>query len=371
METPDDPPMPDAPVPDHAAAPRVRSGRRLSRRRVQALVGLSVLILFALAGILLAGGPDGDRVETSAERGTTSTTKATKSRGERTAGAAATGSDTTRGGGAGSASKRDARKAGKGGDRAGSSGKRAGDKSGEGRSGVKRGGDGKAGEAGTSTSSTTAPPAVAGAPSASPDPLPAFALLSVRSSAPCPVGTPTVSVELLGVGGTLDGALVATRQAPVAPDGTWSLDPFAVPAVGSVDGVSWAATAERLDVYATCSGGTRSSAAPLPLGPVTNPPSITQHDWDGTTVRMAVTGCPTEAVIELFVGSAAPVPGPDLQPTTTGAMAAGTEPGTWSGSAEPTGFDPDTQGLWATAACRSEVGGTPVWHYEVVPLDPP
>jgi len=343
--------------------PDGRPPRRAWDRRwvVRAVVALGVLLLAGAIGVATTGSPDGTEVETAgrvADTGDDDEGRRPRERGD-----AADGERGEDGPGLTSTDGSSTRRKGDG------QGRSSDGKGGKAEGSRKAGGSKGGGSSPTTTGPDTTVPGP-GAPLVSNPSLPAFAPLGVASATPCAAST--VRVELTAVGGALDGVVVLARDLAVAPDGTWSMAPTSVPTVGPVAGVPWAATAARLDVTAICGGGPRSAAAPVSLEAYGPAPSLAPPAWDGTRVAIEVTECPTEARIELVVGTTAPVPDRSMAATTTADLTADPDvPTTWRGSAAPDGFDPDTEGLWVTAACLHAPGGEPVWRYEVVQLDAP
>ena len=78
-----------------------------------------------------------------------------------------------------------------------------------------------------------------------------YAPVAVRSTDPCPAGTQWVEVDIQAVGGSMDGQGVGGDQLRPDAAGHWSVD-AGIAAVGRIEDVAWAMTADQLDVRARC-----------------------------------------------------------------------------------------------------------------------
>jgi hypothetical protein len=201
-----------------------------------------------------------------------------------------------------------------------------------------------------------------------------YAPVAARSADPCPSGTQWVDVQIWGVGGSTGGSVVG--GVTVRPDagGVWSVEE-GIAAVGRIDGVAWAMTADDLAVRASCLGADRRrladyEPAQVRLGAVPAVPELTAS-WDGTTVTVEYSGCPTSHQALVSWGASPPPSGASYaQPYTARRPIAGDQPGTWVATIEVPDRDPG-DGLWATAFCDEPSGVTSIWRYLPVELDPP
>jgi hypothetical protein len=198
----------------------------------------------------------------------------------------------------------------------------------------------------------------------------------VRPVDPCPAGARWADVLLWAVGGTADGTVVGGSTVPVT-DGRWSIEEGIV-AVGGIENVAWARTADDLEVRATCwfpgAGGQVVTAEYAPVRvrnePVTVVPELTAT-WDGHTATIRYSGCPTAYLAHLTWGDAAPPPGQPFTEDEVHAVATpGAQPGTWVATIDLPGYDP-ADGLWATAFCQDRSEATSIWRYLPFELDPP
>ncbi|MGK2949357.1 MAG: hypothetical protein ACSLFP_12325, partial [Acidimicrobiales bacterium] len=240
-------------------------------------------------------------------------------------------------------------------------GDRDGDRDREGRPGRPPGGGG--------TVPPPPPPATLSL-SAGPSPLPAFAKVTVTPSAPCPSGTATVQLSVVAIGGSLDGRTLVSREVAAGTGGDWSVPPFAVAAVRSVPEVAWSATADQVEVRASCgAAGAAYAAAQVTLSAIGEPPALAAT-LDADVVEATLDGCPTAARLHLVAGPAPPPPGEDLDAITTVDMVRATSADPWTAEAAA----PDLgsgDGLWATASCLHQASGTVVWRTPPIELVAP
>jgi hypothetical protein len=220
------------------------------------------------------------------------------------------------------------------------------------------------------------PPAPAPLRLTAPATLAPYEELSVQPVDPCPAGARWADVLFWAVGGTADGIVVGGSTVPVT-DGRWSIEEGIV-AVGGIENVAWARTANDLEVRATCwspgAGGPVATAEYAPVRvhnePITVVPELTAT-WDGHTATIRYSGCPTAYLAHLTWGDAAPPPGQPFTDDEVHAVATpGAEPGTWVATIDLPGYDP-AEGLWATAFCQDRSEATSIWRYLPFELDPP
>ncbi len=349
-------------APDDAAGSTPAHRRWWSRpllRRVGA--GGVVLLLSGVLSIALVDAPTTDQLDT--EQGPTDGGRRSEDRRPGSSSTGSTGGSTVEGGERG-----DRIRSTEGGSRAGRRGGRESRRGDRADRSQRDGRGGRGGEPSTPTSTTAPdgpPSTVSGTlvldPAGS---LPALAPLSVTPDRPCPAGTSAVELRIAGSGG---GLLVDEARA-VAADGTWSVAALVVPAVAEVDGVAWASTSTTLTVSARCAGGPAYEASVIGLSAVEETPTFEPH-WDGTTLTAAVAACPTQARLEVFVGSSPPVLDGETEPTSATAMSAGDAAGTWTGSLTPARGAGD--GVWASASCLDRADGRPVWRHHLAQLEAP
>lgn len=350
------------------AEPGVRGWVRHHRRPVQVAVAVLVgLAVFAVSAI--ANGPDREpSVETADGDDERSDRASVDSQGREPGDDVdeADGGDDGGGGGGGGGgdpARRAERRAERAAERAErqARGDRDGDRDREGRPSRPPGGGGTVPPPTTPTSRSL---------TAGPSPLPAFAAITATPSGPCPSGTTTVQVSVVAVGGSLDGRTLVTREVAAGADGGWSLPPFAVPAVRSVPEVAWAATADQVEVRASCGAdGATYAAAQVALSAIGEPPDLTAT-LAADLVEATLAGCPTAARLHLVAGAAPPPPGEDLDATTTVDMVRDSSADPWTAVADA----PDLgsgEGLWATASCLHQASGTVVWRTLPVELVAP
>ena len=201
-----------------------------------------------------------------------------------------------------------------------------------------------------------------------------YAPVAVRSTDPCPPGTQWVEVDIQAVGGSMDGQGVGGDQLRPDAAGHWSVD-AGIAAVGRIEDVAWAMTADQLDVRARCRDRDQRSLADyepvrVRLASVPVVPALTAT-WDGTTVRIEYSGCPTSHQALVSWGVEPPPPGISYpRPYAAGPARPGSQPGTWFATIEVPDH-PASDGLWATAFCEEPSGVTSIWRYLPVELDPP
>ncbi len=202
-----------------------------------------------------------------------------------------------------------------------------------------------------------------------------YAHLSIRSGDPCPAGPgPTrIAVSVVGIGGSEDGSSVGGDEVAVDPDGHWSVA-VALAAVGGVANVAWAATAPELEVRASCRIRDVRTADYTPVrirhGQVVAVPDL-RATWEGQTATIRFSGCPTDAVAYLTVGSTPPPSGKSFPPpAAVGDASRGADPDTWNATIALPGYDP-SDGLWASASCTDSSGATEIWRSLPFELDPP
>jgi len=201
--------------------------------------------------------------------------------------------------------------------------------------------------------------------------------LSVEPIDPCPIGSPWADVLFWAVGGTADGTVVGGSTVPVGADGRWSIEE-GILAVGGIENVAWARTADDLEVRATCwspgAGGPVVTAeyalVRVRNEPVTVVPELTAT-WDGHTATIRYSGCPTAYLAHLTWGDAAPPSGsPFTDEEVHAAATPGPEPGTWVATIDLPDHDP-SDGLWATAFCQDRSSASSIWRYLPFELVPP
>lgn len=345
----------------------VRRGWTLVRRPLvqRAAVGLSVLLAAGVLSVALVDDPGTDRVTTEDDGARPGTDRDEAGQADARTGTTGGSLSGRAGGGSGDRIRSSEGRRGSSGPR--ERGSRTRDK-GDDRD---RGSGGRGGAGVPTTTTTVGGPAVPGALVLDPaGTLPALAPVHVAPARPCPAGTTGVEVRVTATGGPQDGEVLVVEAVAPAADGGWSVPALVVPAVAEVDVDGWAAIAPSATVSASCDGGPAYEPTTVTLGAVEGTPTF-DVTWDGTTAAATATACPTHARLEVFVGSEAPELDGEQEATATQAMTVDdAEPGSWSGSLEPT-YSPGSDGVWASVACLDGVDGRPVWRHALVELVAP